>query len=128
MSYQVLKLIVYVFSVLSAMYGLSCFHYEKYILKGKLKQFYCLYIIVSLSLGYLLASFILDFVTIHFNLSFHILKYENYFFKLLLILFILLAIILLYQPTKEKDSLYKGKENEDVYVSVKVGDNTQKFF
>ena len=60
MSYQVLKLIVYVFSVL------SCFHYEKYILKGKLKQFYCLYIIVSLSLGYLLASFILDFVTIHF--------------------------------------------------------------
>ena len=33
MSYQVLKLIVYVFSVLSAMYGLSCFHYEKYILK-----------------------------------------------------------------------------------------------
>ena len=66
MSYQVLKLIVYVFSVLSAMYGLSCFHYENYILKGKLKQFYCLYIIVSLSLGYLLASFILDFVTIHF--------------------------------------------------------------
>ena len=66
MSYQVLKLIVYVFSVLSAMYGLSCFHYEKYILKGKLKHFYCLYIIVSLSLGYLLASFILDFVTIHF--------------------------------------------------------------
>ena len=46
MSYQVLKLIVYVFSVLSAMYGLSCFHYEKYILKGKLKQFYCLYIIL----------------------------------------------------------------------------------
>ncbi len=66
MSYQVLKVIVYVFSVLSAMYGLSCCYYEKYILKGKLKQFYCLYIIVSLSLGYLLASFILDFVTIHF--------------------------------------------------------------
>ena len=32
----------------------------------------------------------------------------------------------MYQPTKEKDSLYKGKENEGVYVSVKVGDNTQK--
>ena len=46
---------------------------------------------------------------------------KTIFFKLLLILFILLAIILLYQPTKEKDSLYKGKENEDVYVSVKVG-------
>lgn len=51
---------------------------------------------------------------------------KTIFFKLLLVLFILLAIILLYQPTKEKDSLYKGKENEDVYVSVKVGDNTQK--
>ena len=51
---------------------------------------------------------------------------KTIFFRLLLILFILLAIILLYQPTKEKDSLYKGKENEDVYVSVKVGDNTQK--
>ena len=52
MSYQILKLI--------------CFHYEKYILKGKLKQFYCLYLVASVSLGYLFASFILDFVTIHF--------------------------------------------------------------
>ena len=42
------------------------FHYEKYILKGKLKQFYCLYLVASVSLGYLFASFILDFVTIHF--------------------------------------------------------------
>ena len=64
MSYQILKLIVYLFSILSSMYGLSCFHYEKYILKGKLKQFYCLYLVASL--GYLFASFILDFVTIHF--------------------------------------------------------------
>ena len=61
MSYQILKLIVYLFSILSSMYGLSCFHYEKYILKGKLKQFYCLYLV-----AYLFASFILDFVTIHF--------------------------------------------------------------
>ncbi|RHP61985.1 DUF1146 domain-containing protein, partial [Coprobacillus sp. OF03-2AA] len=37
MSYQVLKLIVYVFSVLSAMYGLSCFHYEKLYIKRKVK-------------------------------------------------------------------------------------------
>ena len=60
MSYQILKLIVYLFSILSSMYGLSCFHYEKYILKGKL------YLVASVSLGYLFASFILDFVTIHF--------------------------------------------------------------
>ena len=51
---------------------------------------------------------------------------KTIFFKLLLILFILLAIILLYQPTKEKDSLYKGKENEDVYVSVQIGNDIQK--
>ena len=60
MSYQILKLIVYLLSILSSMYGLSCFHYEK------LKQFYCLYLVASVSLGYLFASFILDFVTIHF--------------------------------------------------------------
>lgn len=64
-SYQILKMIVYVFSVLSAMYGLSCFCFDQMISKGKMKQFYCFYIIASLSLGYLLASFILDFVTIH---------------------------------------------------------------
>lgn len=64
-SYQILKMIVYVFSVLSAMYGLSCFRFDQMISKGKIKQFYCFYIIASLSLGYLLASFILDFVTIH---------------------------------------------------------------
>lgn len=65
MSYHILKMIVYVFSVLSAMYGLSCFRFDQMISKGKMKQFYCFYIIASLSLGYLLASFILDFVTIH---------------------------------------------------------------
>ena len=65
MSYQILKMIVYVFSFLSAMYGLSCFRFDQMISKGKMKQFYCFYIIASLSLGYLLASFILDFVTIH---------------------------------------------------------------
>lgn len=64
-SYQILKMIVYVFSVLSTMYGLSCFRFDQMISKGKMKQFYCFYIIASLSLGYLLASFILDFVTIH---------------------------------------------------------------
>ena len=46
---------------------------------------------------------------------------KTIYIKLLLILFILLAIILLYQPTKEKDSLYKGKENEDVYFQVGGG-------
>jgi len=51
---------------------------------------------------------------------------KTIFFKLLLILFFLLAIILLYQPTSGSDSLYKGKEKEDVYVSVQVGNDIQK--
>lgn len=65
MSYQLIKLIVYVTSIILSMYGLSCFHYENFILKGKVKQFYLFYIIVSLVLGYLLGSFILEFMTIH---------------------------------------------------------------
>ncbi len=65
MSYQFVKLIVYVISIIMSMYGLSCFHYENVILKGKIKQFYMLYIILSLVLGYLLGSFILEFMTIH---------------------------------------------------------------
>lgn len=65
MSYQILKMIIYIVSIMIAMYGLSCFQYDKYISKGKLKEFYCLFLVLSLSLGYLLASFILDFVTIH---------------------------------------------------------------
>lgn len=65
MSYQLIKLIVYVVSIVISMYGLSCFHYENIILKGKVKQFYLLYIILSVILGYLLGSFILEFMTIH---------------------------------------------------------------
>lgn len=65
MSYQLIKLIVYVISIVMSMYGLSCFHYENFILKGKIRAFYMLYIILSLVLGYLLGSFILEFMTIN---------------------------------------------------------------
>lgn len=65
MSYQLIKLVVYIISIIMSMYGLSCFHYENFILKGKIKQFYMLYIILSIVLGYLLGSFILEFMTIH---------------------------------------------------------------
>ena len=66
MSYDIVKFIVILGSILMTMYGLSCFNYEHFILKGNLKQFYLTYIIVSLAIGYMLASFILDFMTIHF--------------------------------------------------------------
>lgn len=65
MSYQLIKLIVYIISIVLSMYGLSCFRYEHFILKGKVRQFYLFYIIVSLALGYLVGSFLLEFMTIH---------------------------------------------------------------
>lgn len=65
MSYQLIKLVVYIVSIVLSMYGLSCFRYEHFILKGKVRQFYLFYIIVSLALGYLVGSFMLEFMTIH---------------------------------------------------------------
>lgn len=65
MSYQFIKMTVYIFAVLLAMYGLSCFNYEAFIRKGQLKAFYALYICLSLGIGYLVAEFILNFATIH---------------------------------------------------------------
>lgn len=65
MSYQLIKLCVYVVSIVLSMYGLSCFRYDHFILKGKVRQFYLLYMILSLVLGYLLGSFLLEFMTIH---------------------------------------------------------------
>lgn len=65
MSYQLIKLIVYVVSIVLAMYGLSCFHYENFILKGKVRQFYLFYIMLSVVLGYMFGSFLLEFMTIH---------------------------------------------------------------
>ncbi|MBM6841520.1 DUF1146 domain-containing protein [[Clostridium] spiroforme] len=65
MSYQLIKLCVYVISIVLSMYGLSCFRYDHFILKGKIRQFYLLYMILSLVLGYLLGSFLLEFMTIH---------------------------------------------------------------
>ena len=65
MSYQLIKLCVYVISIVLSMYGLSCFRYDHFILKGKIRQFYLLYMILSLVLWYLLGSFLLEFMTIH---------------------------------------------------------------
>lgn len=65
MSYQLLKLVVYITCIVLSMYGLSCFNYEHFILKGKVKTFYLFYILISIALGYLVASFILEFMTIH---------------------------------------------------------------
>lgn len=64
--YTILKLAIYIISVLLAMYGLSCFNFDNVIKKSKLIEFYVFYFMASLGLGYLVASFILSFMTIHF--------------------------------------------------------------
>lgn len=65
-SYQVIKAIVYIVSIMLSMLSLSCFNYDNVIRKGKLREFYLFFLIASLSLGYLLGSFILEFTLIHF--------------------------------------------------------------
>lgn len=66
MPYQVIKTIVYVLSVMLAMWSLSCFNFDNIIRKAKIREFYLFFLIASLALGYLLGSFILEFATIHF--------------------------------------------------------------
>lgn len=66
MSYQVIKMIVYVVSVMLSMWSLSCFNFDNAIRKAKVREFYLFFLIASLCLGYLLGSFILEFTTIHF--------------------------------------------------------------
>lgn len=61
-----IKTIVYVSSVMLSMWSLSCFNFDNIIRKAKVREFYLFFLIVSLSLGYLLGSFILEFTTIHF--------------------------------------------------------------
>ncbi len=65
-TYYIVNLIVYIISVGLAMIGLSCFKYEEYIKPSKLRQFYLFYIVSSVALGYLFASFILSFGTLSF--------------------------------------------------------------
>ena len=66
MSYQVIKMIVYVVSVMLSMWSLSCFNFDNVIRKAKVREFYLFFLIDSLCLWYLLGSFILEFTTIHF--------------------------------------------------------------
>jgi len=64
--YHIVNFIVYIISVALAMIGLSCFKFENYIKRSKLREFYIFYIVASVALGYLFASFILTFGTLSF--------------------------------------------------------------
>lgn len=65
MSYQIVKLFIYIASILITMYSLSCFKFEDYIKTTKLKEFYMFYFIISIVIGYLLGAFMLEFMNIH---------------------------------------------------------------
>lgn len=67
MVYHIVNVFVYVISIALAMLGLSCFKFEEYIKKSKIKEFYVFYIVASVALGYLFASFILSFGTLSFQ-------------------------------------------------------------
>ena len=61
-----MRVAVYIISVVLSMYGLSCFRFENYIKRGKIREFYIFYIVTSLGLAYLFAQFILSFVNMCF--------------------------------------------------------------
>lgn len=67
MIYHIVNVFVYIISIALAMLGLSCFKFEEYIKRSKIKEFYVFYIVASVALGYLFASFILSFGTLSFQ-------------------------------------------------------------
>ena len=63
MTYYAVNLIIYIISIFLAMIALNCFHFDRFLRKGKQKEFYLFYIMASCVFGYLFAKFILSFGT-----------------------------------------------------------------
>ena len=63
MTYYAVNLIIYIISIFLAMIDLNCFHFDRFLRKGKQKEFYLFYIMASCVFGYLFAQFILSFGT-----------------------------------------------------------------
>lgn len=66
MVYHIVNIVVYIVSIALAMFGLSCFKFEEYIKRTKIREFYIFYIMTSVALGYMFGSFILHFGTLSF--------------------------------------------------------------
>ena len=64
--YHFIKIAVYIVSIVLSMLGLSCFRFDQYIAKGKVREFHIFYIVASVALAYLFASFILSFAELSF--------------------------------------------------------------
>ena len=63
MTYYAVNLIIYIISIFLAMIALNCFHFDRFLRKGKQKELYLFYIMASCVFGYLFAQFILSFGT-----------------------------------------------------------------
>ena len=61
MIYYIINLTVYIISVALAMIGLSCFRFDRFLREGRVREFYIFYLMASVGLAYLFASFILNF-------------------------------------------------------------------
>lgn len=64
MSYDIIKLVIYIVSVVASMYGLNCIDFQRYIKKNHVLEFYVFYVVLSFALAYLIANFILSFMMI----------------------------------------------------------------
>ena len=67
MVYHIVNIDVYIISIVLAMIGLSCFRFDQYIRKGKEREFHIFFIVTSIALGYLFASFVLSFGSLSFQ-------------------------------------------------------------
>ena len=67
MVYHIVNIVVYIISIALAMIGMSCFKFEEYIKRTKIREFYIFYIVTSVALGYLFASFVLTFGSMSFQ-------------------------------------------------------------
>lgn len=66
MLYHFINVFIYIISVLFAMLGLQAFDFERFLRKGRMREFYVFYIMASVALGYLFAQFIISFGTLSF--------------------------------------------------------------
>lgn len=64
--YKIVNFVVYLVSISLAMIGLSCFRFEDWIKKSKIKEFYIFYIMMSIIIGYLFGTFLLNFGRLSF--------------------------------------------------------------
>ncbi len=64
MVYSIIKLVTYIGSVMVSFYALSCIDFARFLKKNKAREFNTLFILMCFALAYLVASFILEFMTI----------------------------------------------------------------